>query len=208
MLGDLSKFYESNGEPSCVSTGWGDAGGKSYGMYQFSSTMGIVQNYLDWIDAKGYWFAKNLKAETIGSEAFDAVWKNLGVGANKKDFATSQHDYVKTLYYDVACRYLAGNYFTAEKHSAVMQDVIWSRAVQYGPGQIVDMLTEAVHKLGYPNLSYVDHKMFDAAMIKSIYDVCHTEEWTNGSPSLRAGLYSRFEREGQQALEMLQKELQ
>jgi hypothetical protein len=32
-LGDLSASYESNGNPGCVSTGYGDLGGISYGAY-------------------------------------------------------------------------------------------------------------------------------------------------------------------------------
>ena len=56
MLGDLSKKYESNGDPGTISSGYGDAGGKSYGMYQFSSTMGVVDNYVKWLRENGYGF--------------------------------------------------------------------------------------------------------------------------------------------------------
>lgn len=47
MIGDLSKRYESNGDAGCISNGYGDAGGKSYGMYQLSSNMGVVDDYID-----------------------------------------------------------------------------------------------------------------------------------------------------------------
>ena len=44
----------------------------------------------------------------------------------------------------------------------------------------------------------------DADMIKAIYlKVCSTPAWTNGSPDLRQGLYSRFERECAEALERI-----
>ena len=46
MLGDLSAQYESNGDPGCISDGYGDAGGKSYGTYQFSSNAGSLGNLL------------------------------------------------------------------------------------------------------------------------------------------------------------------
>jgi len=85
-----------------------------------------------------------------------------------------------------------------------MRDVVWSRAVQYGTGYIVEMFTDAVKSLGYPNLSYVDDARFDADMIKAVYlNVCSTPEWTSGSPALRRGLYSRFKNECNDALEML-----
>ena len=54
MLGDLSRLYESNGDPGCISNGWGDAGGKSYGMYQLASRMGSVNSYLGWCKRAGY----------------------------------------------------------------------------------------------------------------------------------------------------------
>ena len=41
MLGDIAKKYESNGNPATVSTGHGDLGGQSYGMFQLASRGGI-----------------------------------------------------------------------------------------------------------------------------------------------------------------------
>jgi hypothetical protein len=53
-------------------------------------------------------------------------------------------------------------------------------------------------------MTYVDDKWFDKAMIKAIYlDVCSTDEWTSGSPSLRFGLYRRFKQECEDALSKL-----
>lgn len=96
------------------------------------------------------------------------------------------------------------NNYNIEKHHEVMKDVVWSRAVQYGAGNIGEMFAEACEKLGYPNLSYVDDSSFDADMIKAIYlKVCSTTAWTNGSPALRKGLYIRFERECAEALERI-----
>ena len=96
-----------------------------------------------------------------------------------------------------------------EKHSKAMKDVVWSRAIQYGPYQINQMFDEACcGVLGYFNLSYVDDIAFDKSMIEAIYlEVCSTPGWTNGSPSLREGLYARFRNECTDALIMLNEEL-
>lgn len=206
MLGDLSKRYESNGDPGCISSGLGDAGGKSYGMYQMSSKMGVVNDYIQWLYNNGYWFADSLVEHYAGSIAFDEVWRWLAYSDNKDDFALSQHNYIMDTYYKPAVATLkAAMYDVEDKHNSVMRDVVWSRAVQYGVGNIVEMFETACNKLGYPNLSYVDSKDYDKAMIKAIYfDVCSTPEWTNGSPSIREGLYSRFNRECQDALERLE----
>lgn len=209
MLGDLSKRYESNGDPGCISTGYGDAGGKSYGMYQMASAphIQVVQRYVQWLQRNNYWFGESLAEHPAGSIAFDEAWRWLANSANCDDFAKSQHDYIKEEYYDRAVEFLKKAMYNADEHSKVMQDVIWSRAVQYGPGLIVEMFEDAAISIGYPNLSYVDAKSFDNNMIKAIYlNVCKSEAWTNGSPSLRAGLYSRFDAECNDALERLRNE--
>ena len=193
MIGDLSKRYESNGDAGCISNGYGDAGGKSYGMYQLSSNMGVVDDYIRWLRRNGYWFAENLAEHPVGSLAFDEAWRWLAYSNNKADFEKSQHDYICDAYYKPAVAALKCNNYNIEKHHEVMKDVVWSRAVQYGAGNIGEMFAEACEKLGYPNLSYVDDSSFDADMIKAIYlKVCSTPAWTNGSPALRQGLYSRF----------------
>lgn len=209
MLGDLSKKYESNGEPGTISSGYGDAGGKSYGMYQFSSTMGVVDNYVKWLRDKGYWFGDELAKYTVGSSYFDDAWRFLANSDNRGDFERSQHDYAKVIYYDRACSILADAGYHIEKHSKAMKDVVWSRAIQYGPYQINQMFDEACcGVLGYFNLSYVDDIAFDKSMIEAIYlEVCSTPGWTNGSPSLREGLYARFRNECADALNMLNEEL-
>lgn len=205
MLGDLSKKYESNGDPGCISSGLGDAGGKSYGMYQMSSRCEVVSDYVQWLYNNSYWFAENLAEHPVGSLAFDEAWRWLADSANAADFAKSQHDYIRDKYYKPAISALKVAMYDVEgKHNKVMQDVVWSRAVQYGVGNIVEMFTAACNKLGYANLSYVDAKDYDKAMIKAIYlDVCSTREWTNGSPTLRWGLYSRFNAECIDALARL-----
>ena len=208
MLGDLSKKYESNGDAGTISSGYGDAGGKSYGMYQFSSTMGVVDNYVKWLQENGYWFGDELAKYTVGSNNFDDAWKWLANSDNKGDFAKSQHEYTKAMYYDKACAALLNCGYIVNRHSKAMKDVVWSRAVQYGPYQVPEMFDEACKSLGFPNLSYVDHINFDESMINAIYlNVCSTPAWTNGSPGLREGLYARFKNECEDALNMLNEEL-
>ena len=186
MLGDLSKKYESSGDCGTIYSGYGDAGGKSYGMYQFASNMGVADKYVKWLQDNGYWFGDELAKYTVGSSYFDEAWKFLANSDNRGDFEKSQHDFTKAMYYDKACNALYNCGYIISGHSKAMKDVVWSRSVQYGPYQVPEMFEEACKHLGYPNLSYVDHISFDERMIKAIYlDVCSTPAWTNGSPSLR-----------------------
>jgi hypothetical protein len=202
MLGELSARYESNGDPGCISDGYGDPGGKSYGTYQFSSNAGSLQNYVNWLQRNNYWFGDELAKNDLTSDEFDRTWKFLAESGNRDDFEQSQHDYIKTAYYNPAVSDLADAGWNINNHSSVMRDVVWSRAVQYGSGYIVAMWQEAAEKLGYPNLSYVDSPEFDADMIKSIYlNVCSSWDWNHSA--LMDSLNDRYRSECEDALKEL-----
>ena len=205
MLGDLSARYESNGDSGNISDGWGDAGGQSYGAYQLASKAGSVKSFLRWATQEAdnpiyAQYGNALVQYDIGSDEFNSQWRQIAE-VDGNTFFQMQHDYICYAYFFPAIEILKDNGYDVYKHNAVMQDVVWSRAVQYGTGNILDMFNEAVQSLGYPNLSYVDDPQFDAAMIQAVYlNVCKTAEWTNGSPVLREGLYNRFENECTDAL--------
>lgn len=207
MLGDLSKKYEvGDGNSGIISNCSEDAGGKSYGLYQLSYNSGTLSNFICWLQDHNNEIYNRLNNYTLASDQFDSEWKNIAE-ENDEEFSQLQYDFIKESIYDVAVDYLSKNYFEIDNHSETMKDVVWSRAVQYGPGYIVDIFTEAVESIGYPNLSYVDDSKFDGDMIEAIYlDVCKSEEWTSGSPSLRNALYNRFENECEEALDLLNKE--
>lgn len=209
MLGDLSAQYESNGNPGCISDGYGDPGGKSYGTYQFSSNAGSLDAFCNWLQYNYPSYAEQLNAYPLCSNSFDEAWRDIA--ANDSDgFSQAQHEYVKAAYYDPAIQALAGNYFHVENHAEVIKDVIWSRAVQYGPGNILDMFTEACHTMynkanddysGYSNMSYIDDPQYDYDFIVAVYNVCKTTEWNNSA--LRDSLNNRFDSEMQDALARL-----
>lgn len=208
MLGDLSAKYESNGNPGCISSGDGDPGGKSYGSYQLSSNAGSLQAFVGWLQLGDYaWMGNALAQYELCSSDFDMKWRELA-DSYYYDFATAQHDYIRYAYYDPAVAVLADAGWHIINHTAVMQDVIWSRAVQYGPGLIVEMWTDACHKMfntsdgdytGYPNLTYIDDARFDYDLTVSIYlRVCKSPEWNN--TRLRESLNDRFDSECHDAL--------
>lgn len=215
-LGDLSASYESNGNPGCVSTGAGDLGGISYGAYQLASSVGSVDAFIQWgIHQGGFYtnYANSLNQYDINSDAFIQEWKSLAE-TDYNGFLQMQHDYIKSEYYDKACRYLANEGFHADNHSDALKDVIWSRAVQYGPGNVVDLFNEALRYVpGYTsewNLSWVDALRFDYDLIVGIYESNKTDEWISDSLSedVYEGVYNRMEEEKQEALSMFTKEIQ
>ena len=214
-LGDLSASYESNGNPGCVSSGAGDLGGISYGAYQLASSVGSVDAFIEWgMNQDNFYanYANALNQYEVNSDGFIDEWKSLA-NDDYNGFLQMQHDYIKAEYYDKACRYLANEGFHADNHSDALKDVIWSRAVQYGPGNVVDLFNEALAYVpGYTdewNLSWVDDKRFDYDLIVGVYESNKSSEWISSSLSydVRQGVYSRMDSEKQEALTMFTKEI-
>lgn len=132
---------------------------------------------------------------------------------DSQGFLKMQHDFIKSEYYDRACKYLDNEGFHADNHSNALKDVIWSRAVQYGPGNVVDLFNQALSYVpGYSeewNLSWVDALRFDYDLIVGIYESNKSDEWISPrlSDDVRQGVYDRMDHEKQEALSMFMKEI-
>ena len=222
-IASLARKYESNGDPAAVSSGIGDVGGISYGLYQLASNVGSVDEFLAWLvdypapELANY--GKVLAENPVNSPAFIQTWKDIGT-IDPGNFGCLQDEYIKSRYYDTAAKRLAGKYFTMEKHTDALKAVLLSRAVQNGAGGAVELFETACGMLGHPNLSYVDDPYFDGDMIAAIYDFLIAEcdaatnqsdvyrsphGFCNGSAGVISGLKNRFIREKQDALDMLEK---
>ena len=231
MFDSLVRKYEAGGDPGCVSTGSGDLGGVSYGIYQFSSTKGSAYEFAEWAshnENQTYaMYGAELAQYSAYSQEFQDVWKRIG-DEDPDGFAELQGLFAKERYYDPAAKLLKSAGYDIETKSNAMKSVLFSRAIQYGAGNMVELYTEAVHCMynnktkdytGWPNLSYVDDKQFDYDMIAAIYDFLVQEcdeadfngtcmhspkDWCNGSSRVIDGLRNRFVHEKEDALELLQ----
>ena len=219
---ELSAEYESGGDPGSVSSGAGDLGGVSYGLYQFASANGSIDAFISW--AKSYkdptlaQYAKDLAACGINTYAFQDKWEEIGRN-DPNGFTELQNQYVISKYYNTAANMLAKAYYHIENHTTAMKAVLFSRSIQYGPGNMVDLFETACDRLGYANLSYVDSADYDAAMIKEIYTFLVEEcdsayarnglyhspnDWCNGSYTVvKIGLRNRFVNEMNKALKLI-----
>ena len=218
----LTKKYESNGDPACVANNAGDLGGMSYGLYQFSSNAGTVEDFVKWLcnyeDAALANYGKVLAAYKINSDDFVKQWKELG-NIDPGNFGKLQDEYIKLRYYDVAAEKLARKHFNVNKHTNALKSVVLARAIQNGVSGCVELFDIACEKLGYPNLSYVDDSYFDGDLINAIYDYLIVEcdlaepdstgvwrspdDFCHGSKSIIISLRHRFVRERVDALEIL-----
>lgn len=218
----LARKYESNGDPACVANNAGDLGGISYGLYQFSSKVGVVDAFVKWLcnypDKALANYGKVLAQYKVNSNNFIRKWKELGT-IDAGNFGKLQDEYIKAQYYDVAAKKLSDKYFNLNKHTDALKAVVLSRAIQNGASGCTTLFEIAVKKMSYPNLSYVDDSYFDKDIINAVYDYLivecdlsapdHDGVWRSpdnfchGSKNIILALRSRFIRERADALALL-----
>ena len=131
-LGALSAKYETGGRGcGTVSTGAGDFGGVSYGSYQMASKMGVPTKF---VTQPGFPWLKDFANLTAGTAPFTAVWKRIAAEQGD-EFQRAQHGYIKKTHYDpLVAKILGDSNLDVNTRSRAVQDVVWSTAVQHGPG--------------------------------------------------------------------------
>ena len=203
MLGKLSAKYESNGDMATISSGHNDAGGKSYGCYQFASKMGVVDSFVRYLQDNYPHFHQRLSIYPVGSEEFDTEWEWLA-SEFPDTFFEAAHNYTKSVYYDAAYRNLKSELgIDLNNHSDALKDVVWSAAVQFSARWIVELFQDAAELAG----KEID-EMLDIDWVYWTYEVRLVDmSWSSGSPQLRPGLFNRWHNEREEAMQMLEEEL-
>ena len=151
-IGQTSETYESGGRGPGVINNYNtseDRGGASYGTYQFASYLpsttpsgkarpsGKSSPVLTFINNSR--FKSMFEGLSPGTAAFDAKWREVAT-SQRDAFEKDQHDYVKKTYYDVMISNLRREGLDMTKFGPAVQDLVWSTAVQYGPGR-TDLFT-------------------------------------------------------------------
>lgn len=131
-IGSLSEAYETSGRgPATVSGGIGDAGGISYGSYQMTSANGggTVTNFVQSPEFPWHDEFIGLRA---GSPAFTQKWLEV-VKNNPIKFKESENAFIKRNLFDPLCqKIMREDGVDIFNSSSVLQDVVWSTAVQHG----------------------------------------------------------------------------
>lgn len=175
-LGDLSAPYESGNDPGRVSSGAGDPGGQSYGLFQL--TTGNVPAF---IAASPY--APLFQGLAAGTAAFNQAWQALAK-SDPAGFAQEQYNYIKQTHFDPQVQKIVRNGIDLSPYSDVLADVIWSTSVQHGPANSI--IVNAFKALG--------NNPDEESLIKKIYEY----RWGGGqnfrssSQAVRDGVYNRF----------------
>lgn len=208
VLGKLSERFEvGNRGPGTVSTGRGDAGGVSYGSFQMTSkpSGGTVKRF---ISDSAFPFRDRFRGLTPGTPQFSAAWKKIAA-AEPDEFKNSQHEFIKRTHFDpLVQKIIREDGLNVLTRSGTLQDVIWSTAVQHGPGN--DVVHRALRTL---NIGPADPG-FDRSLIVAIYaergrktPAGNLARFANNSAAVQRGVARRFRDEQSDALAMLAEEM-
>lgn len=201
-LGDLSRKYEVGQRgPEAVSSGKGDAGGVSYGLYQLASKMNRPAEFLA---AEGGRWRARFGAAVQGTPEFSAIWKEIA-RADPHSFADAQHAFIKRTHYAVQLAQVqrAAGVDLSARCAAVL-DMVWSCAVQHGPKS--RLIAGVIAALGKgPGDAGFDRALIDATYAeRGRRDADGRLVWfRRNSMAVQKGVAARFVAEHKDALAML-----
>lgn len=196
-FGALAGQMESNNNASAVSSGKGDAGGKSYGIYQLSSKQGSVDSFL-----KSSGYADKFGSAKVGSAEFDAKWKELA--KNDPEFAKAQHRHATKEYYAPTELGLKKEGIDLSGRGRAVKEVMLSTGVQYGASSkgSVDLIKKALHGRDVGKMS--DKEIIEA--IQNYKAATVDKKFRSSSAEVRQGVANRIEKEKKIALALDEKE--
>jgi hypothetical protein len=209
-LGKTSEKYESGGRgPGTVNdylkSASGDYGGASYGTYQLASylpplmpngksrpsaTKSALVSYIN-----GSRFAAKLRGLKPATKEFDDAWKAIAL-EHREEFNEDQHEYIKKAYYDVMISGLKRSGLDMTNYGPAVQDLIWSTAVQFGPGKL-SVFTEPLK--GKSNLT-------EAEIVNLVSDhkINNVDSYfRSSSAGIRAGVKKRYAEEKTTLLKLI-----
>ncbi|MBO5280733.1 MAG: dockerin type I repeat-containing protein [Clostridia bacterium] len=170
LLGTVTAKYESNGNPGAISSG-NDAGGVSFGAYQFASRAGVPLTFANWCVSTGKAtetgnrLIKAYNTDSGYGETFKAEWRALA-SEDHDGFLAVQHAFVRATYYDAIVSRVEKNIlgFDIDTYGIALKNVFWSRSVQHGVGGAYNVISRAFAALGG-----FDHQS-EEQLIRAIYN--------------------------------------
>lgn len=190
-LGYISETYESNGDAGSISSGVGDAGGVSYGAFQFSSKMGSLADFVIWLKGVHPTYHNQLNnafiqdGYTYGTN-FNNAWKSIAQ-ADFNGFYNLQHTFIRIKFYDVMINKLknSGVDYTSRLNSFAVRNMLWSIAVQHGQTGGFNLVSKS---------AAINN---DINFIDSVYDERSQVEkyFSTSSKEVQEAVRSRFVRE-------------
>lgn len=203
-LGRLSREGESGGDPGIVSTGLGDAGGASYGLYQMTSrpnggTVAAFVRQSPWAPLFG--------GAEPGTQTYAQVWKEVA-RTGREAFVAAQHEYIKRLFYDPLVARILGAGGAVLGRSLAARNVLWALAVGFGPAGAYHSIVAPLWPGG------MGARVGDRDVIAAVYAEClkpgaqgvGLAHWGGCSQAVQEGVKTGLLRARKRALDMLENE--
>lgn len=178
-LGKTSEYFESGGRgPGTISSGNGDHGGASYGIYQLSSRMGKLQEYINYSK-----FKENFDTLDLCSESFNLMWKKIA-REYADEFKEEQHNFIRNTTYKTQINILSEKGVLINHKRAAIHDMVWSTSVQMG--QNTKLILRALENKNVNTLNDVE-----IISLVQDYKADNVESIFRSSPTLWDSLRSR-----------------
>lgn len=169
-------------------------------MYQFSSTQGSAQEFVDGLRDTHPEYHAALDGLTPGTPEFGEAWRELAA-RDPEGFAAAQHDAIEPSHYEPQLRATEARLpgIDIANRSDAVRDVLWSTAVQHG-GRTDDIVERAVAGRDVTTMT-------DAELVRAIYAERGRDDgaayFGRSSEAVREGVMNRFRNEERDALRML-----
>jgi hypothetical protein len=130
-LGQLSKKYESSGDPGLCVHNKGDAGGMSCGTYQIANSVGTMDSFLSYLAKRYPQFYNKLASVPRVLSSFGPAWRSV-YNSDPVGFAQAQHDFIGETHYMPVVEKIKNKYgFDVNTRSRAVMEMFWSYSVQH-----------------------------------------------------------------------------
>ena len=210
-LGSLAAKFES-GTEGIAAIGYDRHGGTSYGKFQIASRVGTMGRFIRYLEAKAPDLAARLASSgpaNTGGRAgkMPAAWKGIA-GEDPQRFERLQNDFIRESHYEPALRQLGERTgISFDALPAALQEVVFSTAVQHGPGGAFRIVSRALDRVGEGRFSSAldspdTFRQVGEELIKHVYAI-RAGQFTSSSRQIQAAARERLRLEMREALSLL-----
>jgi hypothetical protein len=204
--GMLAARFES-GDDGAASVGHTPRAGTSYGTFQIASGTPTYSNFMRYLKER----APDLHGRLAGrgpantgstDGSVPQEWRRIA-GEQTKRFERLQYEFILATHYRPAvAEIFAQTGVDVSALSPASREVLWSAAVQHGPGGATDIFTAAIRAV-LPRIVEERHMVvFEKALIEEVYKE-RLRCYGHGPYLAKGAMLSRYDREKSQALGLL-----
>lgn len=185
-----------------ISSGAGDAGGKSYGVPQFTSRSGAsVKNFIKFLQGERPDYAQRLQKHPVASNGFDAEWKAIA-SEDPQGFLNLQTKKADMDYYNPSASALSSMGVNPDNRSLSLRAEVYSTGVQFGGGGFKQVANKAFGG----KIQGLDDKTIMAKLLDEKSRSVGSYKFNGCSGNVQNGVRKRFAEEKSLTAQMYDRE--